>query len=136
MHHALLFLLLRCGDFPLAHRSKASVVNIFHARHGREHDSLFAFQTSKKVPLCSRDFPSSKILATELSILSPFPSARLIPLANPEAPDDKEREKQEKEEHQVKDRRKENIDVTETASSLSSASRNRPSRTSSLPEGE
>jgi hypothetical protein len=63
-------------------------------------------------------------------------SSEVILLANPYEPDDKEREKQAKEENQVKDRRKENIDVTETTSSLSSASRNRPSRTSSLPEGE
>ena len=44
----------------------------------------------------------------------------MILLANPYEPDDKEREKQEKEENQVKDRRKENIDVTETTSSLES----------------
>lgn len=63
-------------------------------------------------------------------------SATLILLANPDEPDDKESEKKEKEENQVKDRRKENIDVPETTSSLSSASRNRPSSTSSLPKGE
>ena len=62
--------------------------------------------------------------------------ALVILLANPYEPDDKEREKKEQEENQVKGRRKESIDVPETTSSLSSASRNRPSSTSSLPEGE
>jgi hypothetical protein len=35
---------------------------MFRARHAREHDSLFAFQTGKTVLLCSRDVPSSTVL--------------------------------------------------------------------------
>jgi hypothetical protein len=57
----------------------------------------------------------------------------MIPLANPKASDDKEREKKEKEEKQAKERSEEKIDVTQTTTRVSSPSRNGPSRTSRIP---
>jgi hypothetical protein len=61
-------------------------------------------------------------------------SPTLILLANPYEPDEKEREKQEKEENQAKDCLEESTNVTETTTCMSSPSRDRPSRTNSIPE--
>ena len=55
-------------------------------------------ETTRRIPLKQR-------------LLLDQPLTKLILLANPDEPDDKERKKKEQEENQVKDRRKESIDV-------------------------